>query len=425
MAEQDMIIMSTKELKRLHLIRKVIEKVLKQKQASELLRISTRQIRRITRRVRQQGDEGVIHGSRGQRSHNAWDQAEKERIKSLVERKYRGFGPTLISEKLFKDEKIGISDETIRQWLIDWGQWDRRNKKHHHRHWRERKSHRGEMVQMDGSHHRWLEARGPILVLMGYVDDATNEFFGRFYDYEGTIPALDSFKRYIRRYGLPQSVYLDKHTTYKSWAKPTIEEELNGKKPLSQFERALKELGVEVIHANSPQAKGRVERVFRTLQDRLVKELRLNNAKTQEQANEVLEDYLPEFNRRFRQDPLNKSDLHRPALKSKQLEDILCIKTPHPLRNDYTLVHKRQLYQVLDKTRAKEVIVEEKTNGRMLVKATEGKLRYKPLKQRPEDKKSTEPKQVKLRRQYIPPADSLWRQFALKGSIQTFKNRTF
>ena len=142
---------------------------------------------------------------------------------------------------------------------------------------------------MDGSHHAWLEDRGPELVLMGYIDDATNRVYGRFYDYEGTMPALDSFKRYVRRYGLPMSVYLDKHTTYKSPRKLTVEEELSGVcKPLSQFERALGELGVEVIHAHSPQAKGRIERLFGTLQDRLVKEMRLRGIKTREEANAFL-----------------------------------------------------------------------------------------------------------------------------------------
>jgi len=134
---------------------------------------------------------------------------------------------------------------------------------------------------------------------MGYMDDARGRVFGRFYDYEGTVPAMDSFKRYIRKNGLPLRVYLDRYKTYKSTAKPSLEDELNDREPLSDFERALQELGLEVRHANSPQAKGRIERLFRTLQDRLVKEMRLRDIRTLEEANAFLEEYLSLYNRRF------------------------------------------------------------------------------------------------------------------------------
>ena len=157
------------------------------------------------------------------------------------------------------------------------------------------------MVQMDGSHHDWLEGRGPKLVLMGYIDDATSTVEARFYDHEGTVPALDSFRSWVERYGIPCSVYLDKHTTYRSPQTPTVEEQLQGHdQSQSQFQRAMSELGVEVIHAHSPAAKGRIERLFQTLQDRLVKELRLAGASTLAEANQVLERYLPLYNQRFR-----------------------------------------------------------------------------------------------------------------------------
>ena len=167
------------------------------------------------------------------------------------------------------------------------------------------------MVQMDGSHHDWFEGRGPYCVLMSYIDDATGKVSGRFYEYEGTIPAMDSFKRYIQKNGLPMSVYLDRHTTYKSTAKASIEEVLNEEVPLSEFERALKELEVKVIHATSPQAKGRVERLFRTLQDRLVKEMRLRGIRTIQEGNGFLKQYLPVYNRRFSVAPREEDDLHR------------------------------------------------------------------------------------------------------------------
>ena len=183
---------------------------------------------------------------------------------------------------------------------------------------------------------------------MGYIDDAAGKTFARFYDYEGTIPAMDSFKRYSKKYGLPMSVYLDKHSTYKSTAKPTIEDELNDVEPLSQFERALKELGVEVSHAHSPQAKGRIERLFRTFQDRVVKEMRLRGIRAIEEGNQFLEGYLPLYNRRFSVCPKEKEDFHGPVPKGVDLDAILCVKTERALRNDFTVAHNKKLYQIED-----------------------------------------------------------------------------
>lgn len=214
------------------------------------------------------------------------------RIVRLYHEKYQGFGPTFTTEKLFELEGIDVSKETVRTYLLEAGQWQKNRKVRIHRQWRERKSHCGEMVQMDGSHHDWFEGRRPKCVLMGYIDDATGRIFCRFYEYEGTIPAMDSFKRYIRKYGLPMSVYFDKHTTYKSTAEPSVEDEINGTEPLSEFGRALTELQVELIHAHSPQAKGRIERLFKTLQDRLGKEMTIRGISTIEDANGIVKSFL-------------------------------------------------------------------------------------------------------------------------------------
>lgn len=188
--------------------------------------------------------------------------------------KYSDFGPTFAAEKLSGRDKIKIGKETLRRWLIENGLHKKRRKPRPHRLYRDRKASFGEMLQVDGSEHAWFEDRGPKASFIGYIDDATNVVFGRFYTHEGTIPALDLFYRYVQKYGLPVSMYLDKHTTYRSTAKPSIEEELDGKASQSQFQRALSELGVKIIYANSPQAKGRIERLFETFQDRLVKELK-------------------------------------------------------------------------------------------------------------------------------------------------------
>jgi hypothetical protein len=263
----------------------------------------------------------------------------------LYRGRYTGFGPTLTSEKLGELDGIKLSDETLRKWLMEAGLWQRRRKRSRHRQWRQRKECFGEMVQLDGSHHDWLEGRGPELVLMAYIDDATNNVLARFYDYEGTIPAMDSFKRYVRKYGLPLSIYLDRHSTYKSTKKPTEWEEFEKIEPLSQFERALETLGVEVIHAYSPQAKGRVERLFGVLQDRLIKEMRLRGIKTKESANEFLKEYLPKFNRRFRVCPANDTDVHVRVPKYFNLDKYLCIKTERTVRKDNTITHNGKLYR--------------------------------------------------------------------------------
>jgi hypothetical protein len=272
------------------------------------------------------------------------------------------------------------------------------------------------MVQLDGSHHPWLEDRGPELVLMTYIDDAKNNTFAYFYDYEGTLPAMDSFKRYSKKYGLPQSIYVDKHTTYRSTRKQTQEEELENKFPLSQFERALDELGVNIIHANSPQAKGRVERVLRTFQDRLIKEMRLKGIKTKDEANKFLEGYLPKFNQRFSIEPINPTNLHRPLPKTIDLDKVLSIRTKRALRNDFTIRHNKKLYQILDMPegiRTKQVIVEERLNGRMYINYNGFTLKYKLI-----DAKPPKPKEpYKPRKKYIPPKDHPWRNFRLPTSL--------
>ncbi|MBL7085396.1 MAG: ISNCY family transposase [Candidatus Omnitrophica bacterium] len=407
MAGEDIIMMSQKELKRLHLIYKVLEKKLKQVEAVKILGLGARQIRRIVKRIRREGDTGIIHKSRGRPSNRSLPQKVKDRVIKLYKDRYKGFGPTLATEELLETDKIKLSDETLRNWLIECGEWKKSRKHRQHRQWRERKHHFGQMLQVDGSHHDWLEGRGPECVLMGYIDDATNTVFARFYNYEGTFPAMDSFKRYIKRYGLPYSLYLDKHTTYKSTAKPTIEDELNNTKPLSQFERALKELGVELIHAQSPQAKGRIERMFGTFQDRLIKKMRLKNIKTVDEANRFLKYYLPKHNKRFSVSPLEKGDLHQPLPENINLDRILCIKTDHPLRNDFTVAHDKKLYQITEPTTAKKVTVEERINGTMLITYKGKPLKYKQISKKPPQAKP----EPKIRKLYIPPKDHPYKSF--------------
>src|SRR4030042_1740215 len=228
MAAECIIMVRQEELRRLHVIQKVLEGGLKQVEAAESLSLSARHIRRVVRRIKQEGSRGIVHRSRGRPSNRKIADQLKDKVIKLYRATYKDFGPTLASEKLLERDGVSISDETLRGWLIEAGDWKRTRKRKRHRQWRERKGHRGEMVQIDGSHHAWFEDRGEPCVLMGYIDDATGDTFGGFYDYEGTMPAMESFKRYIRRRGLPLKVYLDGHSTYKSTAKATIEEQLEG-----------------------------------------------------------------------------------------------------------------------------------------------------------------------------------------------------
>lgn len=408
MARKDIIEMSLWELKRLKVIEEAMIRQITQKTAASMIGLSERQVRRLVKAVKEEGGTGVIHKARGGPSNREAPVKTRTRVLKLYRNKYCGFGPTLASEKLLEVDGVRISRETLRRWLMEVGLWKRRRKRSSHRQWRPRKECFGQMVQIDGSHHDWLEGRGPVLVLMGYIDDATSNVFAMFYDYEGTMPAMDSFKRYARKYGLPQSVYLDRHTTYKSTKKLTEWEKFEGMEPLSQFERALDELGVEVIHAYSPQAKGRVERLFGTLQDRLVKDMRLRGIKTKEDANEFLCEFLPLFNKKFRVSPVNETNVHVKLPGYFNWDKYLCIKTEHTGRNDNTIPHAGKLYQIYKDIKAQKVMMEERIDGSLHITSKGIRLRYREITERP--RKETQVKTPMPRKTYVPPKDHPWRQ---------------
>jgi transposase len=409
MAGEDVIMVRQKELKRLHVIHKVIERTLTQRDAGGLISLSERQIRRMVARISKEGDAGIRHRARGKPSHRKLP--FKERIVELYRKHYPDFGPTLFTEKLAEREGITVSRETVRTWLLEAGEWKKHRKRKIHRQWRERKDHYGEMLQMDGSHHDWFEGRGPLCVLMAYIDDATGSVYGRFYDYEGTIPAMDSFKRYSTKYGLPMSVYLDKHTTYKSWAK---RDDFQEAEPVSQFGRALAELGVRMRHAHSPQAKGRIERLFQTFQDRLVKEMRLRGVSTMPDGNRFLASYLPGYNRRFSVPPKKAEDLHR-SCNDVDLDTILCIKMERTLKNDHTIQYHGTLYQIEDRIRAQKVTVEELIDGSMRIRHKGALLSFHEIVQRP-----VPPEKERLfipkGKGHRPPIDHAWRPEWFKRS---------
>lgn len=411
MRKRDRIVMSQKELMRWHILTQILEKKITRARGAEEMGVTGRQIRRLLKRVGEEGAEGVCHRGRGRVSNRQLGEEIKGRALQLYQEKYWDFGPTLATEKLWERDQIRLGQGTLRLWLKE-GEMDYPTRSaRRHRRWRMRKRGRGEMVQMDGSRHAWFEGRGPACVLMGYIDDATGEVFGRFYEYEGTIPALDGFARYVKRYGLPLSVYLDRHTTYKSNAKPTVEEALAGAEPMSQFERGLGELGVKVIHAYSPQAKGRIERLFGTFQNRVLREMRLEKVSTIQEANLFLERYLPVFNKRFRVIAADPVDLHRKCPPLRVLERTLCVKEERVLRNDFTIAYEGQLYQVEEKVRARKVVVEKRLSGSLHITYRGNDLRYKAISARPVKEAASEPTRQRVRRSVKPSVDHPWRQY--------------
>jgi Homeodomain-like domain/Integrase core domain len=417
MVGEDTIRMSTKELRRVHIIRHAMEKKLTQRKAGALLKLTARHVRRLITRVRAEGDGGLAHRGRGQPSNRRHAPALKTRVLRLYAKHYGDFGPTLAAEKLAERHGITLSAETLRGWLLDRGIAHFRRRKRPHRAWRARKAHVGELLQLDGSHHDWLEGRGPHCVLMAYIDDASSRVSARFYEYEGTVPALDSFRRYVKQHGIPLAVYADKHTTYKSPAQPTVDEQLAGRKSQSQFERSLSELGVEMIHAHSPQAKGRIERLFSTFQDRLIKEMRLAGIATLSEANRFLDAYLPTYNQRFAVQPAQATDLHRPIPAGRDLDRILCCKTKRVLRRDWTVAHNGRLYQIHDTLRATHVLVEERVDGTLRIMHHDRTLNYHVIAARP-GRVAKPSASLKPRRAVKPNPDHPWHQRLLRPRRQ-------
>jgi transposase-like protein len=268
----------------LELLSRVKDGVLKLVKAAELVGLSYRQMKRVWKRSRDEGDAGLAHRGRGRASNRRRDAGFRKRVLARYAKQYPDFGPTLASEYLAQ-EALPVDHETLRRWLLEAGLWRKQRRRQKHRQRRERRAHCGELIQMDGSHHDWFEGRRGWAVLMVMIDDATNRTYARFYEAEDTRAALDILGRYARRYGLPQALYVDHDSIYECTREARMDEELRGAGPQTQFARAMQVLAVDLIPANSPQAKGRVERRHGVFQDRLVKALRLLKISTVETAN--------------------------------------------------------------------------------------------------------------------------------------------
>jgi transposase len=342
--------MSARELTRVEVLSRVKAGTLSLGSAAQLLRVSYRQAKRLARRYRTEGAKGLKHRSAGGPSNHARPAAERERVLALVREKYTGavhvrFGPTLAAEHLASEDAVTVHHDTLRRWMLAAGLWSRARKRSPHRQRRERKAHFGELVQLDGSFHLWYETRAPRGCLMTLVDDATGRTLARLGDEETIWAAADVLRRWIEDDGVPLALYTDWKNVYVRV--PTAEEQATGAVPLTQFGRMCASLGIQIIAASSPQAKGRVERNHGTHQDRLVKKLRRLGIADADAANAFLETtYLPEHNDRFAQAPASADDFHRRAPSRVSLDRVLQLEETRVLSNDWVIRYDTRYFQV-------------------------------------------------------------------------------
>lgn len=411
------ITMSQKEVKKYDIIKKVINKELNGSRAAEILNLTTRQIRRLKKKVLEKGIKGLVHGNRGKPGNRAIPNNERQKIVSLLHEHYPDFGPTLAAEKLEERHKIKRDKGTVGAIMIAEGLWKpKQKKKEVHREWRQRKTCKGELIQYDGSYEHWFEDRGGEVCLLASIDDADSEVWARFDEHEGVEPTFNFWRDYIGRFGKPNAIYVDKFSTY------SMNHKLAKENPdtLTQFERAMKELNIGIIHAHSPQAKGRVENLFKALQDRLIKELRLNNISAIKEANELLEKiFLPKFNARFMVQPRSQANLHK-KLKEREknkLDSIFSRQYKKVVRNDFTVGHKKNCYQlerVQPVTICKRdiVTVEERMDGSIHFRLRGKYLNYRLLPDKPKklNKDNRRLWVIPKSTAHVPSADHPWRQ---------------
>lgn len=339
--------MGQKELLRSRVMARVAEGQLSLKEASLKLKVSYRQAKRILRRYRQQGEEGLLHKLQGRISNNRLDPGLVSRVLTEYRASYGGFGPTLASEKLKEREGIQIGVETLRQLLLREGLWERKKRARGYHARRRPRERFGELVQFDGSDHDWFEGREPRCCLMNMVDDATGTTLAFLSPHETTEAAMRLLWAWIKKYGIPQAVYCDRKNAFVIDREPTIEEQLKGITPKSHFERACDRLGIEVIVASSPEAKGRVERNHGVYQDRFVKELRLEGISTIEKANEYLKrQYVPKINAKFAKPALEPEDAHVPLLDGYDLRDVFCREQQRVVSRDYVIQFEHHVYRI-------------------------------------------------------------------------------
>jgi hypothetical protein len=411
--------MSRKERKRLEAFSRVQAGDLTLVAAGKLLGLSYRQTKRSWSRYRIQGDAGLVHRLRGRASNRQSQDQVKQRSLELYRLQYADYGPTLAVECLAQEDGLVVTVTSLRRWLSQAGLWERRRKRHPHRRRRPRRERRGDLVQMDGSHHDWFEGRRGWAVLMVMIDDATGVVTARFYENESWTSAADLFQRYARMLGLPRGLYVDQHSIYRPAREPTGEELLDDSPPETQFGRAMRQLEVELILARSPQAKGRVERMNGTLQDRLVKALRRAGIAELDAANKFLDDvFLPEFNIRFGVKALLPDDGHRPLPPGTDLARIVSVQELRVVAKDWTVRWQNRVLQL--PCEATEfmwsgcrVMVCEPLDGQLRVFVGEQEVLWSPIMNPPRPKPPKRTGPTGSNQGQKPTANHPWRKRAI------------
>lgn len=419
--------MSEKEVSRFDIISRLKRKEINGSQAAKILSLSTRQVRRLKKRVtKKRGARGLIHKSRGKPGNRRIPMKEEKKITRLLHAHYVDFTPTFAAEKLSELHDVNRDPKTIRRIMIEAKLLTPASprRKESHRAWRARKDSEGEMEQYDGSYHDWFEGRGGIseACLLASIDDATGTITrAEFAPHEGVFPTFAFWRGYLLKKGKPRSIYLDKFSTYTMSQKAAKENH----ETKTQFERAMRELGIEPISAHSPQAKGRIERLFETLQDRLVKELRLAGISTVPEANRFLEEvFIPDFNKKFAVVPKSEADLHRPLTKAEEenLDAVFSRQEMRTVRNDFTLSFKNQWHQIttaqsVTVRKGDRIIVEERLDGTIRMRLRGKYLNVTALPERP--KKANVPwiiaKTAAPETPHKPAADHPWRSKIFAG----------
>ena len=408
--------MSEKERRRLGVMERVEAGNLKLKDAAVILSVSYRQAKRVRARHKLEGDLGLVHRSRGRKSNRGFQQEVKDRVLCQYRETYAGFGPTLFSEKLQEMHGLEIDHETLRRWLLDKGLRQKRHRKLKHRKKRERKQHFGEMVQMDGSHHAWLSGKGEQCCLMVMVDDATGHTMAGMSDEETTEAAMRLLRSWIEAHGVPMALYTDRKNVFITEREPTFEEELSGQEPLSVFGKACKKLGIRIIPAYSPQAKGRVERKNGVFQDRWVKELALKGITDIDAANEELPSFAEALNGKFSVSPASPEDYHSALAEGILLDDVLCWEDTRTLTNDWTVRYENRWFQIsaqspLPPARSK-VTIRKRLDGSLRIHYRGRSVAFEELAARP----VRETREIiKPRKQWKPAPDHPWRG-SIKGN---------
>lgn len=391
---EDFLIMSSKERKRKMILEDVIQGRISLKDASHRLEVGYRQAKRLVKQYRTLGDAGLVHKSRGKPSGRTYPEELKKRVLTLYENKYMGFGPTFAAEKMAEDDKVFVNAETLRLWLLKENLWQKRRKRKGYRKQRTRRSRFGELLQIDGSDHHWFGENYPRCCLLNMVDDATGITMAQLDHGETCYVLLSTFLMWVKKYGVPKAVYVDLKNVYVS---PRREVDDDIETTMNVFERVCSLLNVEIIKAYSPQAKGRVERNHGIYQDRFVKELKLKNIKTIDEANDYLKKvYLPKINKKFAKKPFSTEDAHCDYKAYGDLNQIFCWEYHRQIRNDFTIRFNNEFYQLGKKQpvrlRSKQdVVVHVHLDARISIWKEDHQLEYIKLKE-PKPKEITPPK---------------------------------